>query len=318
MPLDALLSDEYAASRRAQIGDVASPDWRPGAVAGREPFRPPLRQADADASDGLGEPTIDRSGGTRGDTCHIDVVDRWGNMIAVTPSGGWLQSSPTIPELGFCLGTRLQITWLDAGSPAALRPGSRPRTTLSPTLVLREGHAVAALGTPGGDQQEQWQVPVLLRMLAGGYSAQQAIDAPSLHTTALVDSFWPRGWTPSGAVVEDRLGDEVIAGSSGVGTTSRGPATGPSAACPRSAGMPRPGRSGRRPMRAGCRATRRVADRAAISCVRAEEVGDQWCEARRRPRRRGACDPSPRKSVRRRRSMRSSHPDTQQPRPPAA
>ena len=227
VPLEALLSDEYAASRRAQIGEVASRDWRPGAVAGREPFRPPLRQADADASDGLGEPTIApsgapphtpdlltraRSGRTRGDTCHIDVVDRWGNMIAVTPSGGWLQSSPTIPELGFCLGTRLQMTWLDAASPAALRPGSRPRTTLSPTLVLRDGHAVAALGTPGGDQQEQWQVPVLLRMLAGGYSAQQAIDAPSLHTTALVDSFWPRGWTPAGAVVEDRLGDEVIAG----------------------------------------------------------------------------------------------------------
>ena len=156
--------------------------------------------------------TRGRPGETRGDTCHIDVVDRWGNIIAVTPSGGWLQSSPTIPELGFCLGTRLQMMWLDADSPAALRPGARPRTTLTPTLVLRDGRAVMALGTPGGDQQEQWQVPVLLRMLVGGYSAQQAIDAPSLHTTALLDSFWPRGWTPAGVVVEDRLGDEVIAG----------------------------------------------------------------------------------------------------------
>ncbi|GAA3211505.1 gamma-glutamyltransferase family protein [Microbacterium terregens] len=212
VPLDVLLSEEYATARRAQIGDSASQDWRPGSVPGRSPFRPRLRSAGADAASGLGEPTIDRSGRTRGDTCHIDVVDRWGNMIAVTPSGGWLQSSPTIPDLGFCLGTRLQMMWLDASSPAALRPGARPRTTLTPTLVLRDGQPVMALGTPGGDQQEQWQVPVLLRMLVGGYSAQQAIDAPSLHTTALVDSFWPRGWTPAGVFVEDRLGESVITG----------------------------------------------------------------------------------------------------------
>lgn len=205
VPLDLLLSEEYAATRRAQIGASAARDWRPGALPGHEPFRPPLRTAGTEASGGLGEPT-------RGDTCHIDVVDRWGNMIAVTPSGGWLQSSPTIPELGFCLGTRLQMMWLDAASPAALRAGARPRTTLTPTLVLRAGRAEMALGTPGGDQQEQWQLPVLLRMIVGGYTAQQAIDAPSLHTTALVDSFWPRGWTPTGVVVEDRLGDEVIAG----------------------------------------------------------------------------------------------------------
>lgn len=206
LALTELLSADYAAVRRAQIGDEASREWRPGHLPGRAPFRPPLRRpAGEPAAAGVGEPT-------RGDTCHIDVTDRWGNMIAVTPSGGWLQSSPAIPELGFCLGTRLQMMWLDADSPAALRPGSRPRTTLTPTLVLRDGRAVMALGTPGGDQQEQWQVPVLLRMILGGYSAQQAIDAPSLHTTALVDSFWPRGWTPAGVVVEDRLGDAVIDG----------------------------------------------------------------------------------------------------------
>lgn len=211
--LQTLLSHEYAASRRALIGDGASREWRPGTVPGHEPFHPPLRRVTAAvAGDGTGEPTIDRSGQTRGDTCHIDVTDRWGNMIAVTPSGGWLQSSPTIPALGFCLGTRLQMTWLDAASPAALTPGARPRTTLTPTLVLRDGRAVMALGTPGGDQQEQWQVPALLRMLVGGYTVQQAIDAPSLHTTAVVDSFWPRTWNPDGVVVENRLGEDVIAG----------------------------------------------------------------------------------------------------------
>lgn len=211
--LDALLSDDYTATRRGELGDTASHEWRPGSVAGREPYRPPLRSGSgSEHAAGVGEPTVARSGETRGDTCHIDVVDRWGNIIAVTPSGGWLQSSPTIPSLGFCLGTRLQMTWLDEASPSALRPGARPRTTLTPTLVLRDGRPIMALGTPGGDQQDQWQLPMLLRMLVGGLSAQEAVDAPSLHTTALIDSFWPRTWEPAGLVVEDRLGDDVIDG----------------------------------------------------------------------------------------------------------
>lgn len=211
--IDELLTAEYAAARRAEIGDTASREWRPGRLSGREPFRPPLR-ADEQAvpAAGTGEPTVEEDGQTRGDTCHIDVVDRWGNIVSVTPSGGWLQSSPAIPELGFCLGTRLQMTWLDESAPAALRPGARPRTTLTPTLVLRDGRAVMALGTPGGDQQEQWQLPMLLRMIVGGLAPQEAIDAPSLHSIALVDSFWPRTFSPAGAYVEDRLGDDVIAG----------------------------------------------------------------------------------------------------------
>ena len=211
--IDDLLTEQYAARRRAEIGDTASRRWRPGILPGRAPFRPPLRtDEEAAPAAGTGEPTVAEDGETRGDTCHIDVVDRWGNIVSVTPSGGWLQSSPAIPELGFCLGTRLQMTWLDESAPAALRPGARPRTTLTPTLVLRGGRAIMALGTPGGDQQEQWQLPMLLRMLVGGQPAQEAIDAPSLHSIALVDSFWPRTFSPAGAYVEDRLGDEVIAG----------------------------------------------------------------------------------------------------------
>ena len=155
---------------------------------------------------------MSESGSTRGDTCHIDVVDRWGNIVSVTPSGGWLQSSPAVPGLGFCLGTRLQMSWLDERSPSALRPGRRPRTTLTPTLVIADGVPLMAMGTPGGDQQDQWQLPMLLRMLVGGYTAQEAIDAPTLHTTAMIDSFWPRTWTPAGVVIEDRAGADVIAG----------------------------------------------------------------------------------------------------------
>jgi gamma-glutamyltranspeptidase/glutathione hydrolase len=131
-------------------------------------------------------------------------------MISATPSGGWLQSSPTVPGLGFCLGSRMQMFWLEAGLPSTVGPGRRPRTTLSPTLVLREGQPVMACGTPGGDQQDQWQLLFLLRHLVGGQQLQEAIDAPTWHTTSLPGSFYPREMTPGGLVVEDRLGDVVI------------------------------------------------------------------------------------------------------------
>ena len=238
-PLEQLLSGAYAAERRALVGDRASLEMRPGDLGGRASTAP-LRteyEPEGERLHGTGEPTVGSfrpepqvgptgevlspgrredeevrpSGETRGDTCHLDVVDRFGNIVSATPSGGWLQSSPEIPSLGFALGTRLQMTWLEPGTASTLRPGRRPRTTLTPTLLLRDGQAVAALGTPGGDQQDQWQLLALLRMLVGGWSPQQAIDAPAFHTTSFPSSFWPRTWEPGGLVVEDRLGDEVIA-----------------------------------------------------------------------------------------------------------
>ncbi|GAA4675587.1 gamma-glutamyltransferase [Pseudonocardia yuanmonensis] len=223
--LDRLLDPAHARARAALIGPAASRELRPSRLDG-DPVLPPLH-VDGAAAAGTGEPTVARDGETRGDTCHVDVVDRWGTMVSATPSGGWLQSSPTVPGLGFCLGTRLQMSWLDPRSPSRLDPGRRPRTTLSPTLLLRDGAAVAALGTPGGDQQDQWQLLYLLRTLVGGQSPQEAIDAPAFHTTAVPGSFWPRTWTPAGLVVEERLGPEVVAELRGRGhaVTVSGPWT---------------------------------------------------------------------------------------------
>ncbi len=206
-----LLSPRYARERAGLIGASAADSFRPGAIGVAAPYTPPLvTDRHAVRADGVGEPTVQQTGDTRGDTCHIDVVDRWGNLISATPSGGWLQSSPTVPELGFGLGTRLQMTWLDPAAPARLAPGRRPRTTLSPTLLLRDGRPVAALGTPGGDQQDQWQLLYLVRTLALGLAPQEAIDAPAFHTTSVPGSFWPRTWTPGGLVVEERAGAAVL------------------------------------------------------------------------------------------------------------
>jgi gamma-glutamyltranspeptidase/glutathione hydrolase len=193
-----LLAPGYTAERRELIGDDASGELRPGRG------RLPSFAAGVAAGLGAGEPT-------RGDTVHLDVADRFGNLVSATPSGGWLQSSPTIPALGWPLGSRAQMFWLEDGLASSLAPGKRPRTTLSPGLVLRDGEPWLAYGTPGGDQQEQWALHAFLRHADRGLDLQAAIDAPEWHTDHLIASFDPRGFAPRSLAVESRFGDDVIA-----------------------------------------------------------------------------------------------------------
>jgi gamma-glutamyltranspeptidase/glutathione hydrolase len=218
--VEALLSSAYSETRRALIGERASHELRPGRPDGREPklskhaeFVAAGRSVVVPA--GAGEPTVAKDGTTRGDTCHLDVVDRWGNMIAATPSGGWLQSNPVVPGLGFPLGTRLQMAWLDPGLPNSLTPGHRPRTTLTPSMALRDGRPEIAFGTPGGDQQDQWNTHFFLAValrekVRNGLDLQGAIDAPNWHTDSFPSSFYPRAMVPGGVTVESRIGDSVI------------------------------------------------------------------------------------------------------------
>lgn len=213
VPLDELLSPAYNTQRRALVRDTATVDGpAPGAVGGRAarlPSEPP-----ADAVGGPhGEPLARARGlGHDGDTCHLDVADRFGNLLSATPSGGWLQDSPVVPGLGFPLGTRGQMFWLDRGLPSSLAPGKRPRTTLTPSLVLRDGAPYLAFGTPGGDMQDQWSLLFLLRHLHHGMNLQEAVDAPTWHTTHFRSSFDPRRAEPGSVSVEARVGEEVIAG----------------------------------------------------------------------------------------------------------
>jgi gamma-glutamyltranspeptidase/glutathione hydrolase len=165
---------------------------------------------------GTGEPTAQTIAqamgyGRRGDTCHVDVADRFGNLVSATPSGGWLQSSPVIPALGFCLGTRAQMFTLEPGLAASLAPGKRPRTTLSPGLALRDGEPYLAFGTPGGDQQDQWTLSFFLNHVVFGMNLQQAIDRPQFHTRHFPSSFYPRESAPRSLDIEARAGESVIA-----------------------------------------------------------------------------------------------------------
>ena len=159
-------------------------------------------------------------GAVRGDTVHVAVADRHGNLVACTPSGGWLQSSPVIAGLGFCLGTRAQMFNLDPWHPNHLEGGKRPRTTLSPSLALRDGAPRLAFGTPGGDQQDQWTLEFFLAHTLFGLDLQAAIDAPMFHTSHFPSSFAPHDAHPGrlhsepmpSGVLEDlrRRGHEVV------------------------------------------------------------------------------------------------------------
>ena len=231
VPVETLLSEKYNAERRKLVTDKASHELRPGTIEGfgkKVGVRLAEGARAAVGSSGAGEPTVgdipwthddedlpdaiavqaakrERMGATSGDTVHFDIIDMNGNMVSSTPSGGWLHSSPVIPELGFPLGTRAQMFWLEEGHPASLAPGKRPRSTLTPTLALRDGEPYLAWGSPGGDQQDQWITQFFLRHVHAGMNLQEAIDAPAWHTEHFLSSFWPRTARPGVVVLEGRV-----------------------------------------------------------------------------------------------------------------
>ncbi|MBO9451633.1 gamma-glutamyltransferase family protein [Tropicibacter sp. R16_0] len=215
IPIGQLLSDGYAADRRALIGGVASTDQRPGRLPGHDAWVEAMLSHAALSHQpghaiGAGEPTMSHLTEKRGDTVHLDVIDRWGNMVSATPSGGWLQSSPVVPGLGMPLNSRAQMFWLEDGLPTSLAPGRRPRTTLSPSMARGPDGAELAFGTPGGDQQDQWQLIYLLRLVHGGLNLQEGIDAPLFHTGHFQSSFYPREVNPGHLMVEPGFGTDVI------------------------------------------------------------------------------------------------------------
>src|SRR6476659_4355115 len=227
VPMETLLSEPYNAGRRKLVGAEASMEQRPGKIDGYA-GRVIVKGARAAAA-GAGEPTFARlhtghgageqevaaSGKVIGDTVHIDIIDKAGNMSTATPSGGWLQSSPVIPALGWPLGSRGQMFWLDEGLPGSLAPGKRPRSSLSVGMALRDGKPYMSWGTPGGDQQDQWSCQFFLRHASQKSATpkmnlQEAIDAPAWHIEHFPLSFWPRTARPGVLVAEGRLPKATI------------------------------------------------------------------------------------------------------------
>jgi gamma-glutamyltranspeptidase/glutathione hydrolase len=201
VPLDRLLSKAYAARRREIINpERASMELRPG-----------------DAPPTVPKEVTGTPGAYGGDTTHLDVIDRWGNMVAATPSGAWISSSPVVPGLGFPLGTRGQMFSLDPGRANALVPGKRPRTTLTPSLAMKNGKPFMVFGTPGGDNQDQWTLQFFLNSIDFGMSLQEAIDVPTFHTLHFPSSFYPRSAYPGRIVLEGRIPEDVRAELAGRG-----------------------------------------------------------------------------------------------------
>jgi gamma-glutamyltranspeptidase/glutathione hydrolase len=213
VPIERLLAEEYNAGRRRMIGTDAATELQPGRLAGFEAQleRTMRMLGEASGQGAVYEPTMAHLSRKRGDTVHIDVIDRHGNMISATPSGGWLQSSPTVPGLGFCLNSRAQMFWLEPGLPTSLAPGKRPRTTLSPSLALYDGKPRLVFGTPGGDQQDQWQLSFFLRHVHHHDNLQQAIDAPLFHTSHFPGSFYPRSREAASLTAERNFAPPVLA-----------------------------------------------------------------------------------------------------------
>ena len=224
VPFDVLLSPGYGATRAGQIGPTASLELRPGdlgtgvpeyaARSVRDDNRRALGAAHRAGNAAESRPSRRTSPADSphlGDTTHLDAVDAEGNMVAATPSGGWIGSSPVIAGLGFPLGTRGQMFYLNPQRPNALQPRKRPRATLTPTIVTRDGAPFLAFGTPGGDGQDQWTLQFFLNYVEFGMDLQRSLDAPTVHTTHFPSSFYPREAHPGRVEAESRLPEETLA-----------------------------------------------------------------------------------------------------------
>ncbi|MBS1824799.1 MAG: gamma-glutamyltransferase family protein [Acidobacteria bacterium] len=188
IPAETLLSKEYAAQRRQQIDPArASMDHRPGAIG---PALPP--------------PSNTTSASQAQDTTCVNVVDRQGNVFSATPSGAWLPSV-IAGETGVPYSTRLQSFVLTAGHANQIGPGKRPRVTLSPTLVLKDGKPYFAMSTPGGDNQDQAMLQALLNIIEFGMSPQEAVEAPRFQTEHFYSSFANHEFTPGKLNLESRI-----------------------------------------------------------------------------------------------------------------
>lgn len=234
IPIDGLLSKDYARARASMIdparafAETPTPGnpWEYSSASGSP------RVQD---KEGQSEQNSDQSG-----TTHISVIDREGNMIAATPSGGSFSKSVFFPELGCALSTRMEMLNFQDGHPNRLEPGKRPRTTLINYIVSKDGVPVMTVGCPGGDHQAQANLQLILNSLLWGMNPQAAVEAPRFASNNVVNSFYPHSYYPGQLALEPQIpqttrdqlaakGHQIItAAGAGVGATisTRNPQTG--------------------------------------------------------------------------------------------
>ena len=239
VPIAGLLSKAYAAERVKLVGAQACPALpdpgdpaRPGATVA--PATPPWASRATEMA----------SAATEEGTTHLAALDRDGNMVCITPSGGVFRKSAFVPELGCTLSTRSEMFFIDDDHANGLQPGKRPRTTLINYLVCRDGVPVMTFGCPGGDDQAQANLQMMLNVLVFGMDPQQAVEAPRFSTQSVTNSFYPRAYYPGRLSLEERMPETVAqqlatrghqierVGACGIGAivTQRNPDTGALAA----------------------------------------------------------------------------------------
>jgi len=203
IPATELLSKSYATLRRPLIDPLkASLAQRPGDPTNMKAI---LASAVNTAGHASTVPQIERAN----DTTCVNVVDKDGNLFSATPSGAWLPAV-VAGDTGVLMGQRLQSALIDPNSPNVVAPGKRPRITLSPTLVLKGGQPYMVLSTPGGDNQDQALLQVLLNIIEFGMNPQEAVEAPRFDTQHFVSSFDDHEFLPGSLNIESRAGFKII------------------------------------------------------------------------------------------------------------
>lgn len=197
VPADKLLSKEYAAERRKLIGDRASMGFAPGKLGGHHPTETAMVRL-----------PIDDALMARDTTC-VDAIDKDGIVFSATPSGAWLPSV-IAGDTGIPLTQRAQSFLLIPGHPNELAGGKRPRVTLSPTMVTKQGQPYLALSTPGGDNQDQSLIQLLLNVVEFGMNAENAVEAPRIQTRHLVSSFDNHAWNLGDLLLDERIPQNIF------------------------------------------------------------------------------------------------------------
>ena len=205
VPMDGLLSKEYAAIRAGEIDpEGAYPEQRPAG----DPWRfskKSGRTAPQVMAAAIGPDTSADDG-----TTHVSALDKHGNLVCGTISGGSFSKSVFFPELGCCLSTRIEMFNCEPGHPNVVEPGKRPRTTLVNYIVAKDGKPAMTVGCPGGDNQVQGNLQLILNSLVFGMDPQQAVEASRFATSSNVNSFYPHVYYPGQLDLEDGFADSTV------------------------------------------------------------------------------------------------------------